>query len=352
MEKSSEDPEHGSQVRAQSSETPVHRKRRGTGGFRLAKGLTADFRLRRQENRELAPLAGRRFDADAAAVLVDDAMADAQAKSGADALRLGRKKGIEDLLTNRRVDAATIVDDVDFDAARRCRGADDDLAAFATGVDRIGDQVEHDLVHLRRITSDRRQGRELRFNVHLPAFGLAADDVERRFDGGVHIHALLEIAELAGAGEAAQVEDDLLDAFEPFARALQNPLQIAQRIADVYFGGARLNHARKLRRLLGYDDIGLLVKGDQLAQRLQVALQDGDVVGDERQRIVDLVGDAGDELPQRGQLGRLHELGLRPLQLFVRLLQIHACLAFGLGQPLQRQFALFALHGVAQAAGE
>jgi len=59
---------------------------------------------------------------------------------------------------------------------------------------------------------------------------------------------------------------------------------------------------------------GPAVEADQVAQ---VALEDGDVVADERQRVVDLVGHAGDELAQAGELLRLDHPALRGLELLV-----------------------------------
>ena len=52
----------------------------------------------------------------------------------------------------------------------------------------------------------------------------------------------------------------------------------------------------------------------------QVALDYGDVVADERQRVVDLVGHAGDELPEAGELLGLDRPALRRLERLVRLM--------------------------------
>ena len=52
-----------------------------------------------------------------------------------------------------------------------------------------------------------------------------------------------------------------------------------------------------------------------------LALEDGEVVGDEGQGVVDLVGDPGGGLAQAGQLGLLEHPALRLLQLAVGLLE-------------------------------
>jgi hypothetical protein len=62
---------------------------------------------------------------------------------------------------------------------------------------------------------------------------------------------------------------------------------------------------------------GPAVEADHGDQVSLVALEDGDVVADERQRVVDLVGHAGDELAQAGELLRLDHPALRGLELLV-----------------------------------
>ena len=44
--------------------------------------------------------------------------------------------------------------------------------------------------------------------------------------------------------------------------------------------------------------LGLLIEADQVVKVADVALEKGDIVGDECQRIVDLMSDAGDHLAQ------------------------------------------------------
>ena len=71
-------------------------------------------------------------------------------------------------------------------------------------------------------------------------------------------------------------------------------------------------------------------------QVAQVALEHGDVVADERQRVVDLVGHAGDELAQAGELLGLHQPALRGLERLVRLV-------LGVGQLLEHDVLLLEL---------
>ena len=52
-----------------------------------------------------------------------------------------------------------------------------------------------------------------------------------------------------------------------------------------------------------------------------LALENGDVVGDEGQGIVDLVGDASRGLAQAGEIGLLEHASLRLLEVLVALLK-------------------------------
>ena len=64
---------------------------------------------------------------------------------------------------------------------------------------------------------------------------------------------------------------------------------------------------------------GPAVEADQGDQVVQVALEHRDVVADERQRVVDLVGHAGDELAEAGELLGLDHPALRGLERLVGL---------------------------------
>ena len=77
-------------------------------------------------------------------------------------------------------------------------------------------------------------------------------------------------------------------------------------------------------------------RADQGDEVVEVALEHGHVVADERQRVVDLVGHAGDELAQAGELLGLDHAALRGLERLVRLV-------FGLGQLLEHDILLLEL---------
>ena len=70
--------------------------------------------------------------------------------------------------------------------------------------------------------------------------------------------------------------------------------------------------------MLGQGLLGFLVEAEDALEVADIALEDGDVVGDERERIVDLVRNAGDHLAHGRERLRLDELALGPLQLLVR----------------------------------
>ena len=59
--------------------------------------------------------------------------------------------------------------------------------------------------------------------------------------------------------------------------------------------------------------LGLLVKAEDVVDVADVALEDGDVIADVGQRVVDLVCHAGDHLAERGELLGLDELALGEL---------------------------------------
>ena len=78
------------------------------------------------------------------------------------------------------------------------------------------------------------------------------------------------------------------------------------------------DHARTFSpspRAAGLDRLGRFVGGDEVEDALQVALEDGEVVGDVGQRVVDLVGHARREEADRGELLGLGEDLAHPLAL-------------------------------------
>ncbi len=78
----------------------------------------------------------------------------------------------------------------------------------------------------------------------------------------------------------------------------------------------------------------LAVAADQGDQVVQVTFEHGDVIADERERIVDLVRHAGHELAQAGELLGLDHSALGGLERFVGS-------SLGFGQFLKRDVLMF-----------
>ena len=139
---------------------------------------------------------------------------------------------------------------------------------------------------------------------------------------------LVDVA-LVEPGEEAEVADDLLDSLQAVARAAEQALDVLQGVGHVDLVAERRGSVRPARAgRAAIRSSASLVEGEQVAHLADVAAEHGDVVGDERDRVVDLVRDAGHDLAEAGELLRLHELALRLLQRRVRL-------AFGLGHLLE-----------------
>src|SRR5262245_28533287 len=122
----------------------------------------------------MGSLPGRRLEVDPAPMLLNNAVTDAQPQTYALAERFGREERIEDLVANGRIDAVAVVDDVNLDGAGKCRGSHGHAAGRRTRIDRVRDQVEHDLVDLGRLAGDSRQRRQLQDEADLPLLGEAA----------------------------------------------------------------------------------------------------------------------------------------------------------------------------------
>src|SRR5262249_39054123 len=93
-------------------------------------------------------------DLDAAAVLLDDAVADRQTEAGPLADRLGGEEGVEDLAADLRRDAAAGV--AERDAHRLVVGgdADEEVALAAHRLDRVQHEVHEDLAHPRGVGAE------------------------------------------------------------------------------------------------------------------------------------------------------------------------------------------------------
>src|SRR3546814_20760182 len=116
----------------------------------------------RFRSKRTAP-ARHRADFDAAAVVLDDAEHDRQAQAGPLANRLGRVERLEDALPHLLAHAAAGVEDADRDAVVFGLRMQIDTTLAFDRLAGIGDQVEEDLVPLRRRTFDqigRASGRE------------------------------------------------------------------------------------------------------------------------------------------------------------------------------------------------
>ena len=119
------------------------------------------------------------IDFDLTAVFLDDRVADAQSQAGSLPRRLGREKGIEDLVADGRVNPAAAVDDVDLHAAGDSARTDGDFAACRTCVNRINTQVEHHLVDLRGRADHARQRSQLDFQNDVLKPRTPLDEVQR-----------------------------------------------------------------------------------------------------------------------------------------------------------------------------
>ena len=124
--------------------------------------------------------------------------------------------------------------------------------------------------------------------------GSAGDDVDGGGDPVVEVH-LPEVA-LVEPGEVAQVPDDLPDPPRPSLDRIVRRSRFSSSVGQVDPLGelavAASSSGRcsaRVRRPPG--------RVDQVAEQVPLSLEDGDVVGDERQRVVDLVGDPATSWP-------------------------------------------------------
>src|SRR5207247_251422 len=133
-------------------------------------------RPQRQPQNKMATLKRNRIEMQPAAVGLDDAVADAQAQTSSLAGGFGGEKGIEYLVGNGRVDAAAVVQDVDFHALALALAAPTtphgDLPARGTGVQGVAGKVEHDLRDLGGKAGHRRQRHQFHGDGDLALVGL------------------------------------------------------------------------------------------------------------------------------------------------------------------------------------
>ena len=218
--------------------------------------------------------ADRALDVNFAGVLLNDAVGDREAESGAAPVArsgsgLGGEEGIVDALQVLGRDAGAGVGDQSLDMAVDQRG-DAQAAAAGHGFLGVEQQVEKDLLQLAGIAVDGRQiVGQVEIDIDLRGLELVFEQRERVADDLVEVG----LAELGGGG-AGEVE---------------------QAVGD--FGGAEA--------LLG-DLVEHRAEARIAAQLLGEHLRVG---GDDGQRGVDLVGDAGGEQADGAELVGLGELG-------------------------------------------
>ena len=183
---------------------------------------------------------------------------------------------------------------------------------------RVHEQVDDDLVQPGAAATQRRQRLELGGEPHTLLACVALNHVHRRFDPRVQVD-LVPFA-FVDPGEEPQVFDDPLDPAQAFAGSLDQPRHVVERVIEVELLGDRVDlavSARRARRRSG--GASCLVEADQRDDVAQVALEHGDVVADEGQRVVDLMSHARHELAQARELLGLDHPALRGLERLVSL---------------------------------
>ncbi len=90
----------------------------------------------------------------------------------------------------------------------------------------------------------------------------------------------------------------MLDALEALARAREHFVKVLDQVGQVDALDQLANLRRDRSCRINQQVIDRLIKLEQRLQLGEISLQDEDVVGDEREGIVDLMGDAGDQLAQ------------------------------------------------------
>ena len=221
---------------------------------------------------KVVPLADLALDVDAAVVLLDDGVADGQAQPGALADALGREERIEDAGAVLGPDARARVGDADDLGPVLDREPDPELAAPGHGVEGVEDDVDEDLLEPFALGVDGGDGRELEDQADVHGLELVVDEGQDLLDALLEVDAL-ERGLRGAAGEGQEVLDDAGD-----------PVGLGLDLLQ---------------------DLGVVRVGELLLEHL-------DVAGDARQGRVDLVGDAGREQPDRGQLLRGQQLLLEP----------------------------------------
>src|ERR1700730_17525790 len=306
----------------------------------------------RQYDLELGEKSGLRLDINAAAMLFhDDVVAYRQAKPGAFARRLGREEWVEYFILGPFRDAGPVVANTNFNLVSEIFRRSDKrwletiagfCLAFGRGIESVRYQIEQDSRNLLRIDIGHADGRikmALQSNAKASLFcpGTVIGEVQAL----IHYHVDVGRAMLAGTftGVLQHVFHDGVGALavlnDLFEVALQRLRQFVQFAA--YLGVER--GARK-----------------QVVHLFDQFRQQRREIVDEVERVLDLVGDTGGKLAERGELLRLHQSVLRGAQFLKRGGEFFgACLGF-LKQPhiLYRDHRLVGkgLHQIDLAFGE
>ena len=224
---------------------------------------------------------------DGAAILLDDAMHDAQAEASAYADGLGGVEGVEDLGLAFDGDAGAVVADADaevsllFTVGERflCPGANADATALRDGVDGVVEEIGPDLIEAGAFgVEEGKVGGEIFFEGDFFFAEFVAEDDERGIDAVVDVYAL-ELA-LALVGVGFDGHDEVGDA----ANALFDGAD------ELHAGDERIEPAKGV--------------GEGLARELcagALELRGTEAGRDQR----------GSHLPSVGEIGGLHPFGKR-----------------------------------------
>ena len=218
---------------------------------------------------EGSSFAGGGTDIHLAGVLLDDAVAHGKAQASSAPGGFRREEGIENAMQVFGGNADAGVGDFDFHGAILRHGADLEHAAIGHGVARIHEKIQENLLQPRGGAEDRRQiALEALHDVDARGLEGMLDQRESLFDDGIQIH----FDEFGGAGarEIQKIVDDLGSA-EGLLHDLVNGL------------------------------LPRIVRGNLLGEHL-------DVIGDDRERRIHLVGHAGGEQAEGSELLGLHHL--------------------------------------------
>src|SRR5688572_2723846 len=238
-----------------------------------ARTARRDLPRERQAHQEGAPLASLADHLDRSLVVADDALAHRQAQARALAVGLGGEERLEDVRRFLGADTDAGVGDGHGEAGDAVRGAHfaphGEGAAAGHGVERVVEEVDEDLRELVAV----------------------ADHV-------VELPDVVDVGDDACVGQARghQVE-----------RALEHLADVHRTALGLAAAGEVQQPSQDARGAMG-----LLVDGLQARAHGGVggplATQPVGVGEDDHQRVVDLVGHAGGQLAEGGQLGGLREL--------------------------------------------